>query len=161
MMNVLIPVDGSEQSLHTISIAAQLLDKAIAKVLLLTVRVPIATEIPWVQTDDNQALIATLASAENTARQHGLNVIKSDFVTFPSAAEAICAYADEQQVNMIMMGSHGYEGLAKLFMGSVSQDVFKKAKQPVVILRNDKTTLSSVHISHPDQAGFSHLSTAN
>ena len=75
---------------------------------------------------------------------------KAEYTTFHEAVAAICQYADEIQADLIVIGSHGYQGLAKFLMGSVSERVFKEANQPVIIVRNDKS--HSIEISHFDEA---------
>ena len=151
-MKVLIPVDGTEQALQTLKMAGQVLDKACGEVYLLTVRVPLATDIPWSQIDDTEALQLLLETAKQTGLDAGLNVVKTDYVTHPNPAVAICSYAEELCTHLIVMGSHGHQGLVKFLMGSVSEEVFKLAKQPVIIIRNDNSC--SVEISHFDQSGL-------
>jgi nucleotide-binding universal stress UspA family protein len=151
-VKVLIPVDGTQQSLLTLKMAGQLLDKEQSEIYLLTVRVPLATDIPWVQIDDTEVLRALLSNAEKTAVDAGLTITNCNYVTHPIPAVAICNYAEDIGAQLIVIGSHGHQGLAKLLMGSVSQDVFKLAKQPVIVVRNDQN--GSIEISHFNQSGL-------
>jgi nucleotide-binding universal stress UspA family protein len=151
-MKVLIPVDGSEQSLYTIKAAARFLNKEISQIYLLTIRVPIAAEVPWALLEDEEAAIKTLSKAKQEVQSAGFKFEKSEYATFHEPASAICEYADEIQADLILMGSHGYQGLAKFLMGSVSEKVFREAKQPVIIVRNDKS--HTVEISHFEEVGL-------
>jgi nucleotide-binding universal stress UspA family protein len=151
-MKVLIPVDGSEQSLYTIKAAARFLNREASRIHLLTVKVPIAAEVPWALMEDEEDVLKILDRAKLEANTAGFQVEKAVHVTFHEPASAICEYADEIQADLILVGSHGYQGLAKFLMGSVSERVFKEAKQPVIIIRNDQS--HSLEISHFEKAGF-------
>ena len=47
-------------------------------------------------------------------------------------ASAIVKLADDEQVDMIVMGTHGRTGLARMLMGSVAESIVRKAKCPVL-----------------------------
>jgi len=151
-MKVLIPVDGSDQSQYTLKEAVRFLDKKTSQIYLLTVKVPVAAEVPWVLIDDEETILRILSQAKQDIEALGFTVAKTEFVTFHDPAGGICNYADDIQADLILIGSHGFQGLAKFLLGSVSEQVFKKAKQPVVIVRNDKS--HSVEISHFEAAGL-------
>lgn len=153
-MKVLIPVDGSEPALWTIQEAGTFLDKRAAEITLFMVVVPVGAEMPmgFYAIDEEDRALAALRIAENEARTAGLRVVKTDHVLFHEPASAICEYAQKEGMDLIVMGSHGYQGIAKFIMGSVSERVFKQAAQPVVIVRNDKA--HTVEISHFEKSGF-------
>ena len=44
----------------------------------------------------------------------------------------IIRYAKENEIDMIVMGTHGYSGLQHLIMGSVAENVVRKAHCPVL-----------------------------
>lgn len=150
-MRVLIPVDGSELALETVKEAAGLLDKQFAEVHLLTVIVPVPAEVPWgfYLADEEEGANAILNKAESVAEEAGLRVVRTDAERNQEPASAICQYAEQQAVNLIVMGSHGFQGLTKALIGSVSETVFKQARQPVMIIRHDKA--HSMEVSHTDQ----------
>lgn len=52
-----------------------------------------------------------------------------------SADEGIIKAAKKQQCDVIIMASHGRGGIAKLFMGSVTQNVLAHSKVPVIVYR--------------------------
>ncbi|WP_049981136.1 universal stress protein [Halolamina rubra] len=49
-------------------------------------------------------------------------------------ARAILASADEQDVDQIVMGSHGRSGIDRAILGSVAEAVTRRAKVPVTIV---------------------------
>ena len=68
--------------------------------------------------------------AENFA---GLPV--SSKVLIGYAAEEIINRAEEENVDMIVMGTHGRKGIDRILFGSVAENVVKNAKQPVLTIR--------------------------
>ena len=50
-------------------------------------------------------------------------------------AGEILAAADEHNVEMICMATHGESGIRRLFVGSVTQEVIANSKRPVTLIR--------------------------
>jgi general secretion pathway protein E len=50
----------------------------------------------------------------------------------------VCRYAQEHDINLIVMGTHGRSGLAHVAMGSVAEKVLRGASCPVLIVRPDQ-----------------------
>ena len=50
-------------------------------------------------------------------------------------ARAIVAYADENEVSHVVIGSHGREGVARYLLGSVAETVVRRAAVPVTVVR--------------------------
>lgn len=53
----------------------------------------------------------------------------------PSPADAIVAYAKEMHADIIVIGTHGREGMSRLFLGSVAERVVRSAPCPVLVVR--------------------------
>jgi nucleotide-binding universal stress UspA family protein len=51
------------------------------------------------------------------------------------AAEEIINRANEENVDMIIMGTHGRKGIDRILFGSVAEKVVKNARQPVLTIR--------------------------
>jgi nucleotide-binding universal stress UspA family protein len=56
-------------------------------------------------------------------------------VVAPRPADALLAYAENNDVDLIVAGTHGIEGLADFFMGSVAQQLVRRGSCPVLTLR--------------------------
>jgi nucleotide-binding universal stress UspA family protein len=50
-------------------------------------------------------------------------------------ATAVVQLAEEENVDMIVMGTHGRTGLSRLLMGSVAEAVVRKANCPVLTFK--------------------------
>jgi len=55
-----------------------------------------------------------------------------------STPHAICAVAANLSVDLIVIGSHGYEGLMHALLGSTAEHVVRSAHCPVLVYKNPK-----------------------
>ncbi|AWR85454.1 universal stress protein [Meiothermus taiwanensis] len=58
--------------------------------------------------------------------------------------ERIRQVAEEEQADLIVLGTHGHTGLRKFLLGSVAEDVAQQARQPILLVRNPAA------LTHPD-----------
>ncbi len=56
-------------------------------------------------------------------------------ITSGATAQAIVEYAEKENVQLIVVGTHGRGGVAKLLMGSVAERVVRTAHCPVLTVR--------------------------
>jgi nucleotide-binding universal stress UspA family protein len=49
-------------------------------------------------------------------------------------AEKILAYAEKEQMDLIIMGTHGYKGLERVLFGSVAEQVVKNSPCPTLTI---------------------------
>jgi len=70
---------------------------------------------------------------EEQAGEEGLSVEKWILKGHP--AEEILKFADEQSVDMIVMGTLGRSGIEKFVLGSVADKVIRNSSIPVLIVR--------------------------
>ena len=69
------------------------------------------------------------------------------------APAAIGSYADETNADLVVIATHGRSGLDRLLMGSVTENVVRRARQPVFVVKPDaKSLVSSVTSSPPVHA---------
>jgi nucleotide-binding universal stress UspA family protein len=55
-----------------------------------------------------------------------------------AAAPAILNYASEKDVDVIGLGTHGRRGLRRFLLGSVAEEVVRRADRPVLTVRGDE-----------------------
>jgi nucleotide-binding universal stress UspA family protein len=87
---------------------------------------------------------AALGQQELSEAEHELadtsaalpNVPVEKVVEVGDAAPAICRVAERLGVDVIVVGSHGRTGLARIFLGSVSEHVVRHAPCPVLVIPN-------------------------
>ncbi len=145
-MKILIPIDGSECTKIVLTWASQFLTHHEHSIYLLHV-ISFTPELPVTDWQVEEG-IRMLNDAKVYLEEKGLTVLKAEYL-LGTPAEAICDYANENHVSQILMGSHGRTGVSKLLMGSVSESVFKHARQPVLILNTGQQL--SLMMSHPEK----------
>ena len=59
------------------------------------------------------------------------------------AAEEILQVAQERKCDLIVMGTHGRTGLGRLLMGSVAEQVVRKASCPVLTVKTPQPSMPS------------------
>jgi universal stress protein A len=65
----------------------------------------------------------------------GVETVNTEIVVSRFPAEAICRYARQESVDLIIIATHGRSGLSHLFTGSVAEEVVRKAPCPVLVAR--------------------------
>jgi len=68
------------------------------------------------------------------------SLVKAGFRVLPYLIDGVPAreimrIADAERVNLIILGSHGKTNLLHILLGSVSENVLRHARQPVLIVR--------------------------
>lgn len=140
-MKILVPVDGSKYSRAAIDFIASraTLAGASPDVQLLNVQLPVpvraarligkAAVTSYYEDESKKALKGALSALKRA----GLAATSDYAVGHP--AEAIAQRADEADVDLIAMGSHGHGALASLLFGSVTLGVLGRTKKPLLLLR--------------------------
>lgn len=57
-------------------------------------------------------------------------------IGFGTPATAIVEFADENDIDLIVIGTHGRTGLRRVVMGSVAEAVVRKAQCPVLAIKS-------------------------
>ena len=86
-------------------------------------------EAQWTAQAQEQ-LSAIKAEGKNMGVTVKTTIAKSDLV-----AESIIATADKQEVDLIVMASHGRKGIKRLLLGSETQHVLTHSGTPILVLR--------------------------
>lgn len=71
--------------------------------------------------------------AEAIADEYG-RTVETD-TTYGNAAKAIVAYADDHDVDAIVVGCRGRAGAKRVLLGSVAETVVRRATCPVLVVR--------------------------
>ncbi len=65
--------------------------------------------------------------------------IVADFAIYEGfPEECILDYANRQEADIIIMGSHGRRGLKRMLLGSVAEHVVRRASCPVLVVKEDE-----------------------
>ncbi|MDO9528669.1 MAG: universal stress protein [Syntrophales bacterium] len=74
-----------------------------------------------------------MSRIENDLREAGFKVKTRIETGFPFSE--ILRVENEENVSVIVMGSHGMSNLKEILLGSVSERVIRKAKKPVLVIK--------------------------
>jgi nucleotide-binding universal stress UspA family protein len=138
---ILCAVDETEFSKTAVAVAAQLGKALGAELTLLAVnqlsggygRVGISTYL-W----DEATLASVLAGATEAARQAGVSAPKTASVKSRDVGRAVVVYAEDNDIDHIVVGTGGKGGFSQLMLGSVSHDVLHRAHCTVTVARRHK-----------------------
>ena len=76
---------------------------------------------------------AILDEADQVAQEHGVSVTTE--TETGQVPRTIVEYADEHDVDGIVIGSHGRTGATRILLGSVAEKVMRQAPCPVTVVR--------------------------
>jgi len=142
---ILVPYDASQFSNDAFNEALIIAKKFDAKLEALCVLgsamkdqtvISLSTAI---QLQDEQEDKATkiFKDLENISQDEGVNFSFS-VIYDPDPSKGIVNYANSNDFDLIVIGSHGRTGLRKRLLGSVAYGVVEHAKCPVLIIKNKK-----------------------
>ena len=72
-------------------------------------------------------------AVEEAAGEAGASITRETVVGQP--AREIVEYAEEHDVDQIVIGSHGRSGVSRVLLGSVAETVVRRAPVPVTVIR--------------------------
>jgi len=134
---ILLPTDGSEASDRAVAQAIGLARETGARlhVLYVVEDIPYAPEMmdDEVESQLRETGEKVLSSLRERADEAGIEVVAELREGAPHAA--ILEYADEADVDLVVMGTHGRSGLDRYLLGSVTERVVRTADVPVLTVR--------------------------
>jgi nucleotide-binding universal stress UspA family protein len=141
VQHVLVPIDFSATADRALTYAIALAQQLHARLTLLHALdlTPVtmedmtagmtATYLDDLETDAQHLLQASLERVQRAGLQGDSLLVQG------TPAQTIVDAASEQQVDLIIMGTHGRTGLAHVFLGSVAEHVVRQAPCPVLVTR--------------------------
>ncbi len=142
-LRILVPIDFSRYSLETLNFAAGLSDYFSPSYHLLYVHLDGEFEY-FTQTAGSlreeqqkkldEARRQLELEAERLRNDHPDLQIEVDAVTGVPFKE-ICRYADQKNIELIVIGTHGRTGLSHLLIGSTAERVVQQASCPVLSVK--------------------------
>jgi nucleotide-binding universal stress UspA family protein len=141
---ILVPTDFSKHSENALSYAAAFAEKFSAELYLLHVVQNLAlfipdaiTVAPPIAPPVEQFLTAARAALDRVVQERNLKQL----TIRPEVREGtpfyeIIRFAQENDIDLIVMGTHGHSGLAHVLLGSTAEKVVRKAPCPVLTVRH-------------------------
>lgn len=143
---ILVPIDLTDCSEEVVQKASSLARGADSEVLLLHVaRLPEGIQHETLIEKSGTGQLATakehlieesLASLEfYGAMLEEQDITTHRLVKIGDPVEQILLVAKQHDTNTIVMGTHGRRGIARFVLGSIAENVIRRAKAPVLVVR--------------------------
>jgi len=138
---ILVPLDGSKVAEGVLPHAKSLAYSEGAELILLTVAANPAMDFVFSDPGLAQSAVAEqeersksyIGQIENELKEAGFKT--STLLRIGSVADVILGVADEMQVDVIAMSTHGRTGPARWLLGSIAERVVHSSKVPVLLIR--------------------------
>jgi nucleotide-binding universal stress UspA family protein len=138
---VLVPVDGSEKSKAACEFVFERFPDATLVVLHVInpaeasygaqASIPSSSE-QWYKRERDRAE-ALFEDIEEVATDHGVETETAIEVGKPTAA--IVEFVANNDIDHVVMGSHGRDGVSRILLGSVAETVVRRSPAPVTVVR--------------------------
>jgi nucleotide-binding universal stress UspA family protein len=144
---ILVPVDGSEPSGDAAALAVRLASDLRATLTFCFVvdrEAIVAQYVAMPYGDAGPSLEYAHEEGERIlaaagAQAAAAGVAQQGERLEGSAVDEIVRFCEARGFDLIVMGSHGRRGLARMFMGSVAEGVLRTAAVPVLVVRHGDT----------------------
>ncbi|WP_316505334.1 universal stress protein [Nitrosopumilus sp.] len=142
MKNILVPFDGSGYSEKAFEKALEIAEKFESDLIVMTVvqsKISDSTgmsleRLQEIQDDEEGLATTMLKKLEVKAKEKNVP-FSIKIIHNPSSSEGIVNYADSNNIDLVVMGSHGRTGFRKIVLGSVANGVVGHSKCPVLITK--------------------------
>ena len=143
MTHVLVPVDGSEHSLKALEHAVEQFSDAQFTVLHIVDALASGyggTEMAHITDDAVEGAVARGERITEDAVEHATEAGANrdafeTVVEWGRPAHAIVRYAEDHDVDQIVIASTGRSGISRVLLGSVAEVVVRRATVPVTVVR--------------------------
>ncbi len=142
MKTIIVPTDFSDQSEHALKVAASLANKHNAEILVLHMLELNEAMISSSEGFHPEQTVFFIKMAEKRMNEfldkpylkdiHLVPIIKH-FKVFSEVNDV----AEKHGADLVVMGSHGTDGLKEIFVGSNAEKVVRHAKVPVLVIKNE------------------------
>jgi len=132
---ILCPLDFAEGSLKALELAIRLAAQNKAELYLLHVCPVVVIPLGGQVTEPVMAEQAARQRLEEIAISDLAGIRYELLITTGYAAEKVISVQAGLAADLIVMGTHGREGLRRLFLGSVAERIVREASCPVLTTR--------------------------
>lgn len=143
MKKILVPTDFSDHAHYALKVASQIAKKNGGEIILLHMlelphqagdAIGSGHDLPEIMLFKNSA-INRLEELMDDECLNGLQV--SEVIQFELAFDGIMKVSAINNIDLIVMGSHGASGFKEMFIGSNAEKVVRNSEVPVLIIKKD------------------------
>ncbi|MGM0452494.1 MAG: universal stress protein [Thermodesulfobacteriota bacterium] len=150
---IMVPLDGSKLAECVLPhVEAFINGFNISDVFLIRVKEPVKPDVRIYDNTFNEEFIRQAQKIWSDVEQQGkaeardyLNKIAERLkqkktamhpeVLIGDVAKKLSDYAESEDIDLIIMATHGYSGIKRWIMGSVAEKLFRSARMPVFMVR--------------------------
>lgn len=144
MKKILVPCDFSKPAINAFRFALDIATQSKGTVHLLNVlelpviNDPVIMPVMTFEQDFLKDLKQKAVTQFNklTSKYNAGNVKVTTTVEYGSPARTIVDYANDNSIDLIVMGSHGASGFREFFVGSNAEKVVRHASMPVLVTKD-------------------------
>ncbi len=140
---IVVPTDFSSHSLAALDCAVGMADTFDARLKVIFVNEPglRISDMSWVGVEQRSMDDKRLTEARRSIEKVVLDRIPVDIpadgeILYGDAVDNIIDYAYDVNADLIVMATHGRTGVSHVLLGSVAEQVVRKAPCPVLTLKN-------------------------
>ena len=161
--SILIPLDGSPLSEHALPLAQELARRSGASLHLAHVHIPpvppmYSADLPLFDTQQEEyqrasehAYLEALTKRLRSGSDIPVDEVFLEGAITDSVADLIAVYTREHYVDLVVMTTHGRGGLARVWLGSVADDLVGRLSMPLLLLRPDQGAAAMAAAQAPRQ----------
>ncbi|WP_369899335.1 universal stress protein [Aquimarina sp. AD1] len=142
---ILVPTDFSTQAESALKVAAQIAKKNDCQIYLLHILEMPVHLVDLMSSGASASAPEAIFFMKQTHKKFE-EVLASDYlkdlevietVSFEDVLRGIMDSCDKNDIDMIIMGSHGSSGFEELFIGSNAEKVVRTSEKPVLVIKED------------------------
>ncbi len=139
IQKILCPIDFSAPSRNALRYASEFAKAMNAKITVMHVIQP-----QPIAADVNVPYVPLEVDLEKNAREELEHLVKEtvqegvlveQIIAFGLPSDCVIAQAKKENVDLIILGTHGRTGISRLLMGSTAESVIRHAACPVLVVK--------------------------
>jgi nucleotide-binding universal stress UspA family protein len=133
---ILVPIDGSEFSLHAAKYAIKIAKDENAQIICIHALSTTVLEYARYHVDLKKEAESWFNTIKDIAKTSSVSEVKTEILMdVHSVVESIVDYATRENIDLIVIGTRGRTGLKRFWIGSVANDVVRYAHCSVLLVR--------------------------
>lgn len=142
MKKILVPTDFSNEAENAIKVAAQLSRKHNCELILLNMLdLPLTHISEGVPADLPEAVyfmkLAHKQFEDVMSKPYLSDITVTEMVDIHDISTGILETCKKEDIDLIVMGSHGSSGLKEMFIGSNAEKIVRASNKPVLVIKNE------------------------
>jgi nucleotide-binding universal stress UspA family protein len=135
-LRIMVAIDGSEHSLKAAEYALEVAKSFGAQLFAITVTtIPQSDQIKLEESEEMADSRAWLENFSHEAEANNIELKKELINSHRPVDYVILGYAEEKNIDLIVVGTKGRSGFKKLLLGSVASSVVSYAHCPVMVVK--------------------------